>query len=53
MEENKVKSFRELELEKKAKKNFDIENKYQTDPFKAKFRTFQKTKKEINVKDLF
>ncbi len=53
MKENNIESFKELELKKKAKKNLDTENKYQTDPFKAKFRAFQKTKKEINVKDLF
>ena len=53
MKENKVKSFKECEIKKKAKKNFDIENKYQTNPFDAKFRAFIKTKKEIDIKDLF
>ncbi len=53
MKENNIKSFNESELKKKAKKNLDMQNKYQTDPFKAKFRAFQKTKKEINIKDLF
>ena len=53
MRENKVKTFKEHELEKRAKKNFDAINKYQTDPFEAKFRAFQKTKKDIDIKDLF
>ena len=44
---------REIELEKKAKKNFDDINKYQSNPIKAKFKAFQKTKKEIDIKDLF
>ena len=53
MKESKVKFFKEKELEKKAKKNFDALNKHQTNPIKAKFKAFQKTKKEIDVKDLF
>jgi len=53
MRENKVKYLKEAELQKKAKKNFDSLNKYQTDPIRAKFKAFQKTKKEIDIKDLF
>jgi len=53
MEESKIKSIKENELKKKAKENFDIFNKNQTNPIKAKFKAFQKTKKEINIKDLF
>ena len=53
MRENKVKFIKEAELKKKAKKNFDDFNKYQTDPIRAKFKAFQKTKKEIDIKDLF
>jgi hypothetical protein len=53
MREDKIKSFKETELEKKANKNFDKMQKYQTDPICAKFLAFKKTKKEINVKDLF
>ena len=53
MSDRKIKSIRELELEKTAKKNFDEINKYHSNPIKAKFKAFQKTKKEINIKDLF
>ena len=53
MRENKIKSFKEYKLEKKAKKNLDTASKYQTNPIKAKFKAFQMTKKEINIKDLF
>ncbi len=53
MRENKVKSIKEAEIAKKAKKNFDAVSKYQTDPIRAKFKAFQKTKKEIDIKDLF
>ena len=53
MRENKVKSIKEAELAKHARKNFDTMNKYQTDPIRAKFKAFQKTKKEIDLKDLF
>ena len=53
MKEARIKSFKEKELEKKAKSNFDAANKHQTNPIKAKFKAFQKTKKEIDLKDLF
>ena len=53
MKENKVKLIKEIELKKKAEKNFEDMNKYQTNPIKAKFKAFQKTKTEIEIKDLF
>ena len=53
MREHKIKSFKEYKLEKSAKKNFDTALQYQTNPIKAKFKAFQKTKKEIDIKDLF
>ncbi|MBR2068772.1 MAG: hypothetical protein IJ877_03315 [Candidatus Gastranaerophilales bacterium] len=53
MREHKVKSFKEYALEKKAKKNFDIAKKYQSNPIQAKFQAFRQTKKEITIKDLF
>ena len=49
----KIKSKKELELEHKAKENFNFLNKYQTNPFDVKFSAFVKTKKEIKPKDLF
>ena len=53
MEKNNIKSIEELEIEKKARKNLDEISKHQTNPIKAKFKAFQKTKKEIDIKDLF
>ena len=53
MKEDRIKSFKEKELEKSAKRNFDAINKHQTNPIKAKSKAFQKTKKEIDIKDLF
>jgi len=53
MKESKVKTLKEFELQKHAKKNFDCINKHQTNPIKAKFEAFKKTKKEIEIKDLF
>ena len=50
---NKIKSIKELELEKKAKKDFDCIKAYNTNPISAKFDAFKKTKKEIKIKDLF
>ena len=52
--ENKVRYLKEKEIEKKAQKNYDfLESKYSQNPIKAKFLAFQKTKKDINLKDLF
>lgn len=53
MEKNKIEILKEYKLQKKAKENFDTMNKHQTNPIKAKFKAFQKTKKEIDIKDLF
>ena len=54
MEKDKVRYLKEKQLEKKAQKNYDfLESKYAENPIKAKFLAFQKTKKDINPKDLF
>ncbi len=53
MKENKVKSLKEAKLQKIAQNNFEAMTKYGTNPIKAKFKAFQKTKKEIDIKDLF
>ena len=52
MENNKTEFLKEYKLKKKAKENFDAISKHQTNPIKAKFKAFQKTKKEIDIKDL-
>ena len=53
MEKDKVRYLKEKEIEKKAQKNYDfLENKYSQNPIKSKFLAFQKTKKDINIKDL-
>ena len=51
MKKDNIKTLRETELEKHAKENFDNLSKYQTNPIKAKFEAFKKTKKEIELKD--
>ena len=53
MEKNKTELIAQIKLKKKAEENLDTMNKYQTNPIKAKFKAFQKTKKEIDIKDLF
>ncbi|MBQ8848124.1 MAG: hypothetical protein IJ003_04190 [Candidatus Gastranaerophilales bacterium] len=54
MEKDKVRYLKEKQMEKKAQKNYDfLESKYAQNPIKAKFLAFQKTKKDINPKDLF
>ena len=53
MEKDKVRYLKEKEIEKKAQKNYDfLENKYSQNPIKSKFLAFQKTKKDISIKDL-
>ena len=52
--EKKIASIKEKIISKKAKQNFDfVESKYAQNPIKSRFLAFQKTKKEIDVKDLF
>ncbi len=53
MEKDKIRYLKEKEIEKKAQKNALIfENIAVQNPIKAKFLAFQKTKKDINPKDL-
>lgn len=52
MEQSKIKFLKEKQMEKKAQENFEELNFYAENPIKAKFLAFQKTKKEINPKDL-
>ena len=55
MEKEKLTFLKEKELQKKAKENYKrfLENTNAQFPIKAKFFAFQKTKKEIDLKDLF
>lgn len=54
MEKETIKLLKEKQLEKSAQKNADfLESKFAQNPIKAKFVAFQKTKKEITIKDLF
>lgn len=50
-----IRNIKEKQLEKKAQKVYEnfCENSSMDNPIKAKFLAFQKTKKEINLKDLF
>lgn len=53
MKKNKVTFLKEAQVKKSAQKNAEfLENQYAQNPIKAKFLAFQKTKKEINPKDL-
>ena len=50
-----VRNIKEKQMEKKAQKAYNkfCENSSMDNPIKAKFLAFQKTKKDINIKDLF
>ena len=54
MRNNKVTFLKEKSIKKKAEKNFDdmLNSGYAQNPIAAKLIAFQKTKKEINPKDL-
>lgn len=56
MKSKKLISIKEKQIEKKiekqAQKNYDELSNVVQNPIKAKFLAFQKTKKEINPKDL-
>jgi len=51
----KLTNIKPKQIEKKALKNFEQFNQspYVQNPLEAKFLAFQKTKKEIEIKDLF
>jgi len=53
--EKKLTNIKAKQLEKKALRNFEqfSQNPYVQNPLEAKFLAFQKTKKEIEIKDLF
>ena len=54
MKKETFKLLKEKQLENIAQKNAEfLENKFAQNPIKAKFVAFQKTKKEITIKDLF
>ncbi len=54
MEKDKVTFLKEKQLEKTAQKNFELaQSIYAQNPIKNKFLAFQKTKKDITLKDLF
>ena len=55
MKQEKIKNIKEKQLQKKAEANYRdiIQEGYVQNPIKAKFLAFQKTKKDINLKDLF
>ena len=54
MEKSKVTFLKEQQIKKKADENARfLENKFAQNPIQAKFLAFQKTKKEITIKDLF
>ena len=54
MRNNKVTFLKEKSIKKRAEKNFDdmLKSGYAQNPIAAKLIAFQKTKKEINPKDL-
>lgn len=51
MKSEKVKHLKEKQIEKKAIENFN-NSSYVQNPIEAKLIAFQKTKKEIDIKDL-
>jgi len=55
MKDQKITHFKEKHLKQQAQKDFEnlSTEKYTQNPIKAKFCAFQKTKKEIDIKDLF
>ena len=54
MKKNKIIYLKEKNIKKTAEKNFDdmLNSGYAQNPIAAKLFAFQKTKKEINPKDL-
>ena len=55
MEHEKITYLKEKQIKQKAKEDFEkfSNNENMQNPINAKFRAFQKTKKEIDFKDLF
>ncbi len=54
MEKNKITYLKEKNIKKTAEKNYEnlLNSGYAQNPIAAKLLAFQKTKKEINSKDL-
>ena len=54
MKKNKVTFLNEKDVKKKAEKNYEklLKSGYAQNPIAAKLLAFQKTKKDINPKDL-
>ena len=53
MNKDKIKYLKDKKVEKTADANYQAVNNSMQNPIKSKFIAFKKTKKELDLKDLF